>query len=398
MKVCFLSNYINHHQIPFCDAMFRELDGSFIFIQTMKMEKERVSMGWHEEEVPEYVHLFYEEEDFCKRYIAEADVVLFGGLSDESYIRERLEKNCPIIRVDERMYKEGQWKAISPRGLLKKYRDHTKYRKAPVYFLCAGAYVASDLEMIHAYPGKKFCWGYFPPTKKYDIEKLLAKKQGEVPKLLWAGRFIDWKHPDYPLQLAKYLKEKGIDFRLTMIGGGELEEKLRGLLKEYGLEELVLLPGYQPPEQVREAMEEATVFLMTSDRREGWGAVANEAMNSGCVLVADHMTGAAPCLIRQGENGFLYESGHPRELFETVEKILRNREQCGKIGKNAYNTICETWNSDYAAKKLMELIREVVLANREVYPPKGQEFLFAPCAPAPILKERRIYKQLTKER
>ena len=37
--------------------------------------------------------------------------------------------------------------------------------------------------------------------------------------------------------------------------------------------------------------------------QEGWGAVVNEAMNSGCAVVADHMIGAAPWLIRQGENG-----------------------------------------------------------------------------------------------
>ena len=32
-------------------------------------------------------------------------------------------------------------------------------------------------------------------------------------------------------------------------------------------------------------MEKADIFLFTSDRREGWGAVANEAMNSACALV-----------------------------------------------------------------------------------------------------------------
>ena len=46
MKWVFASNYINHHQIPFCDAMYELLQGSFAFIQTMEMEEERVRMGW----------------------------------------------------------------------------------------------------------------------------------------------------------------------------------------------------------------------------------------------------------------------------------------------------------------------------------------------------------------
>ena len=41
MKWVFASNYINHHQLPFCDAMYELLQGSFAFIQTMEMEEER---------------------------------------------------------------------------------------------------------------------------------------------------------------------------------------------------------------------------------------------------------------------------------------------------------------------------------------------------------------------
>jgi signal transduction histidine kinase len=123
-----------------------------------------------------------------------ADVVIFGGCDDESYIRERLAAGKPIFRYNERLYKEGQWKAISPRGLLQKYKDHTRYRKAPVYFLCAGAYVPCDLGIIHAYPEKMLRFGYFPETREYAPgEPFSRKKKGSI---LWAARMIDWKHPE----------------------------------------------------------------------------------------------------------------------------------------------------------------------------------------------------------
>ena len=61
IKVAFVSNYINHHQIPFCNAMYRLLDGAFFFIQTEPMEAERGQMGWNDEEKPTYVPCFYEE-------------------------------------------------------------------------------------------------------------------------------------------------------------------------------------------------------------------------------------------------------------------------------------------------------------------------------------------------
>lgn len=175
-NMAFVSNYINHHQIPFCNAMNRLLQGNFLFIQTEPMEEQRIQMGWHEEERPEYVRCYYEETEFCRRQILDCDVVLFGGTDDESYITERLESGRPVVRVSERLYKTGQWKAVSPRGLRKKYHDHTRYRKGPVYLLCAGAYVPSDFHIVRAYPGKMYCWGYFPETKRYDIEQLLSGK------------------------------------------------------------------------------------------------------------------------------------------------------------------------------------------------------------------------------
>lgn len=397
MQIVFVSNYINHHQIPFCDAMYEKTNQSFTFIQTEPMEAERVQMGWQEECKKPYVHLFYEETEWCRNLIRESDVVLFGGCDDESYIVERLRLGRPIIRISERLYKTGQWKAVSPRGLLKKYKDHTKYRKAPVYLLCAGAYVASDFHIVRAYPHKMFCWGYFPETKHYDVDKLLNEKgwtndDGEkVPYLLWAARFIDWKHPDLPLRTAYFLKKTGQKFHMDIVGGGALEDEVKILWQKFQLEDCVTLVGYQTPEQVRERMEKADIFLQTSDREEGWGAVANEAMNSACALVSNHMIGAAPYLIKQGENGFLYQDKDAYMLHHTVHELVKNKELCRKVGKNAYQTITEVWNAENAANCLMELIENGVLASDE------EMSGLAPCVPAPVIAERKMWKKLMRK-
>ena len=409
MRICFVSNYINHHQIPFCNAMCKETDGEFFFIQTQPMEEERVQMGWQEKERPEFVHCYYEEEAWCKQQIMECDVLLFGGCDEENYIEERLKSGKMIIRISERLYKTGQWKAVSPRGLLKKYKDHTRYRKSPVYLLCAGAYVASDFQIIRAYRDKMFCWGYFPETKHYDIERLLAEKGyvaekkviGENKKityLLWAARFIDWKHPERALEAARYLKEKGMKFHLDMVGGGAMEEEVKALIRQHKLEDVVTLLGYRTPAQVRELMEQADIFLMTSDRQEGWGAVANEAMNSGCVLIADHMTGAAPYLIKQSYNGYLYESGNQSMLNEIVAKTVELGEKRRIIGQRAYETITGVWNAENAAKRLMERIE--LLRKREALPgadrradkpelgKSEEQFGMGPCARATVIREK----------
>ncbi len=400
MKITFVSNYINHHQIPFCNAMCKETKDRFAFIQTQPMEEERIRMGWQEKNQEKYIYYYYEEEAVCKRLIQESDVVLFGGCEDESYIEKRLQEGRPIIRISERLYKMGQWKAISPRGLIKKYHDHTRYRNAPVYLLCAGAYVPSDFHMIKAYPQKMFCWGYFTETKQYDVDRLLAKKgyrQGEqkVPYLLWAGRLIELKHPELALKTAKYLKEQGHVFHMDIVGGGVMEDTMKEMLQEFQLEDCVSLVGFLSPLEVRSRMERADIYLFTSNRIEGWGAVVNESMNSGCAVVAAHMIGSTPYLIRQGYNGYVYQDGNEQMLFDTVEKLVKAPDLCQTLGRHAYETITEVWNAENAAKRLMELIENVVLKGEKAgESQKGLENLY-PCAPAPVISERRMWKEMT---
>lgn len=427
MRITFVSNYINHHQIPFCNALSELVqnlpvemgtsENLFAFVQTEKMAADRVQMGWDENNRPAYVKCYYEEEALCRELIAESDAVIFGGVDDESYIVDRLKAGKLTFRYCERLYKTGQWKAISPRGLKKKYTDHTKYRNAPVYLLCAGAYVASDYHIVRAYPGKMYCWGYFPETRHYDVEELMSRKgqienvphnrasnaKEYIPRLLWAARMIDWKHPELALETAKYLKEKGYTFHMDVIGGGELYPMVERLRQEYELQREVTLLGYQSPEEVRGYMEKADIFLFTSDRQEGWGAVANEAMNSGCALIADHMIGAVPYLIQNGENGLIYQSGKKEQLFRLTEKLVKNPQKCRELGTKAYETIVNIWNAENAAMQFLKLAQKNMLQTKAVEADTKKENRgfagaevgpYAPGQTAPILSERAVKKSI----
>lgn len=399
-KVILVSNYINHHQIPFCNAMYRLLGGAFAFCQTEEMEEERIRMGWKEQQDIPYLILYRENPETYQKWIDECAVVFFGGTDEESYIQYRLTNKKPLIRYSERVYKEGQWKAISPRGLRKKYLDHTRYRRDEVYMLCSGAYVPSDFSIVRAYPDKMLRWGYFPETRIYQEEELFSKKK--PGHIVWAARFIDWKHPELPVETAKYLKEKGLKFHLDIIGGGEYGEQIAGMVKQYGLQEQVTLCGFKEPAEVRKFMEAADIFLVTSDRKEGWGAVVNEAMNSGCAVVADHMIGAVPFLIQHEKNGLIYEDGKKQQLFELVESLLLDRNYCEKLGRNAYASIVGEWNAETAAERICGLCGRLGFLGREdIYSESMTDWetwikmpLSGPGSKAPVIGERKMYRLL----
>ena len=363
MKIVFVSNYINHHQIPFCEAMCRQEGVSFLFVQTEPMEEERIRLGWGLDPASlPYVIVAYEDEARAKREMAEADVLLTGGEGPADIVEQRLKAGRPVIRVCERIYREGQWKRFSPRGLVRKYQDHIRYRKAPCYLLCCGAYVASDFSLIGAYPDKMFRWGYFPPLRRYTEEELaaLGSADGGELRILWAGRFMPLKHPEFAVDLAERLKASGVPFRLDMVGGGELDEALRASVREKHLDSLVTFCGFLSPDEVRGYMERADIFLFTSNYLEGWGAVVSEAMNSGCAVVAGAQAGAVPYLIRNGSNGVIFRGEDEEDFLRRALALAgAGRENIKRMGKAAYHTIADLWNADTAAARLAAFCRSI---------------------------------------
>ena len=398
MKITMISNYINHHQIPFSNALHEMIGEDYHFIQTEPMEEERIQMGWgvEAERIP-YVLFLDKQLELCKRLIDESDILLVGWMEREDLIAKRLNSNKLTIRISERLYREGQWKAISPKGLLRKYKEHTSHRKHPIYLLCAGAYVPSDFSIVKAYPKKMYRFGYFPEFKQFTKEALKQmhvwgeKKNQKEIQIVWAGRFIPLKHPEFAVKLVESLKKQGYRIHLHMVGGGELEGELKQSVKRKNLQQEITFYGFLKPEQVRGIMEKCHIHLFTSNYLEGWGAVVNEGMNSGCVEVANVEVGAAPFLIQHGVNGLVYKDGSYEDMEKQVKFLLDNPKRAEEIGLAAYETIAEEWNAAEAAKRLLTFYEE--WKQGEIHLPKS-----GPFSEAPVIAPKKMYQYMLEQR
>ena len=362
------ANYINHHQIPLCDALYEALGEGFVYVEQRPMEEERRAMGW-EEEKPAYVVRAWEDRERADALILAADVAVIGWAEREDLIESRMRGNQPTIRISERIYREGQWKFLSPRGLLHKYREHIRYRRGPLWMLAIGAYTASDFNLIHAYPGKLYRWGYFPPFERADEETLFSEKGQQATEILWAARFLPLKHPELALHAMKELKEAGIRAHLTMIGDGELRQQAEAYCREQDLAQFVTFTGFLTPEETRARMRGAHIFLFNSDHREGWGAVVSEAMGAGMAVIAGNEAGGPATLIREGENGLLYRGTDQREFTDLLKQLVQDPDRRECLGRAAYHTVADLWNAEHAAAELLRFAEDIC-AGREYEPPK----------------------------
>lgn len=378
MKIVFVSNYYNHHQHPLCQTLDALNPGQFHFIATSEMRQERRNLGYGGWDIPCYVRTAHTGEAdrlACQRLIEEADVVI-AGATPEKLLAPRIRAGRLTFRYTERLFKQKPSKVeLLKKRIAQRMRNP---RRKPVYLLCAGAYTASDYARLGLFRDRAYCWGYFPETKIYALNQLMQNKNRKT--ILWVGRFLDWKHPEYALETAKRLRDAGYDFTLDMIGTGPMEQELRKLIAAQNLERHVHLLGAMKPEQVRSHMERAGIFLFTSDRQEGWGAVLNESLNSGCAVVASHAIGSVPYLIEDGKNGVIYRSGDLDMLFERVQFLLENPQEQEKLGKAAYETVTALWNADMAAKRLCVLAEHILSGEKP-----SQIYESGPCSRAEIL-------------
>lgn len=355
MKIVFLSNFFNHHQSLLSDALDRLTQGGYRFGESMAMPEERVRLGYGQQK-KEYLLNTMENLQELEDRVQEADLVITGS-APERLVRKRIKAGKLVMRYSERPLKLGfqAWKY--PYRFIKWHWRNSPGK--PVYMLCASAYTAGDYAKFGLFKEKSYKWGYFPETKRYEnVDQLLEEKN--VTDILWCGRFLDWKHPDDAIRAARRLKAEGYSFRLRFIGSGVKEKKLQAMVRDYALEDCVEFVGTMKPEQVREHMEKVGIYLFTSDKQEGWGAVLNESMNSGCAVIASHEVGSVPFLIRDRENGLVYRSGDVDMLCEKIRYLLEHPQEQKRLGKAAYETIVNEWNAEVAAERVVKLSQAIL--------------------------------------
>lgn len=355
MKILFISNFLNNHQTELCNALSVEKGVEFCFLQTENMSKERLKLGWQIDE-SQYSYLKYYQ-NFSKKelseFICSQDVIIYGDCAFD-LLKHKLKKDVLVLYYRERLFKKG--KVTLLRKIKHAYNYRIKNYKVKKAVLCASAYASFDFELIGAFKGARYKWGYFPKVYEYSEKDLSRNKKEDKLNLLWVGRFIDWKRTCDVVSLAKKLKDEGVEFNLKIIGTGELESDIKNKISELNLSDNCSLISSLPQDRVREEMKQADALVVTSDKNEGWGVVLNEGMNAGCVVISSREVGAAPYLIKHGKNGYLYDVSNVDEMKSIVKKLYNNRYLLGEIGKQAYYTIVNEFTPEIAAKRLVLLI------------------------------------------
>ena len=381
MKATFFSNFLNHHQTPFCNEMYKQLNGDFTFVSTEMIPEVYLKNGYPD--CTNYIYNLnaYSDIEHHKKALQlgiESDIVIIGS-APYIYIKDRIRQNKHTFIYSERFFKKGKWQQLNLKLVTYILLKHTFFRSKNQYMLCASAYTANDTEKFYAYPDKKYKWGYFTEDESLSIEQLFKIKPTGKIEIIWIARFIDWKHPEMVVELAYELKMKKYNFHITMIGHGIMFEHIKSQIARLNISDSISLLGSIPNNVVRDYLRKSNIFIFTSDQNEGWGAVLNEAMSSGCAVVASNKIGAVPYLIKHKENGLIFKTRNKFDLLNQVESLLVDAAYRERLSIEAYNTIKLMWNPRTAASNFISLSKSLLIG-------KGMHFEEGPCSKANIIK------------
>jgi glycosyltransferase involved in cell wall biosynthesis/peptidoglycan/xylan/chitin deacetylase (PgdA/CDA1 family) len=150
--------------------------------------------------------------------------------------------------------------------------------------------------------------------------------------VLWVGRMVPVKGLDVLIPAASELRNRGLPYRLCLIGDGPLRPSLEAAVANRRLAERITFMGALPPAQLPDWYRAADVVVLPS-RSEGLPNVLRESLACGTPFVASDV-GGIPEIARPGRDR-LVPSEDPVALADALTETLANKGESNDLSFQA---------------------------------------------------------------
>lgn len=170
------------------------------------------------------------------------------------------------------------------------------------------------------------------------------------------GRLSEQKSPDVFVEMAEKIKKAIPNSFFVMVGDGNLEGKVRQLIKARGLEDSFLITGWvDNPTGYLNCFDVATLL----SRWEGFGLALVEYMYCGVSLVSTKVD-AIPYVVDDGVDGLLVEPDKPNEAAQAVIRIHGDSVLAAKLVTNGFNIAKDKYDIRRVIKQTQQLYQGVL--------------------------------------
>lgn len=189
----------------------------------------------------------------------------------------------------------------------------------------------------------------------------------EKPIILAVGRLVEKKGLKYLVDACAILRDRGIDFRCLIVGGGPLRDTLREHITALRLDGMIELLGTRTQEEVAQIYRQATIMalpcvILDNGDRDGIPNVLVEAMGMGIPVVSTAISGI-PELVQHTRNGLLVPPRDAAALAEALATLLADADQRRALGEAAHQTVAERFDLAHNAARLEALFAATLAAD-----------------------------------
>jgi colanic acid/amylovoran biosynthesis glycosyltransferase len=178
-------------------------------------------------------------------------------------------------------------------------------------------------------------------------------------RIFSCGRLTMGKNQEALLRALALVRAAGIPATLTLAGSDESPgqfylRRLEALITELSLGPYVTMLGQASEEVVREQLERAHVFALTS-LHEGVPVVVMEAMAMELPVVVTDVGGMRD-LVTDGREGILVQPGSAELVAHGLEKVARSPELACSVSQIARAKVLAGFHSGVSARALADLL------------------------------------------
>jgi glycosyltransferase involved in cell wall biosynthesis len=177
-------------------------------------------------------------------------------------------------------------------------------------------------------------------------------------QLLCIGRLTEQKGQGLLIKALAKVKEKGLNFKLLLVGDGPLRPTLEELIVSLELQDFVKIKGWATSQEIKQFFHESRALVLPSFA-EGLPVVMMESFALGRPVIATYIAGNVE-LMENNLSGFLVPSGDIEALADAIEKmLLLDIDQLEAMAMIGNQRVKENHSSIIEARKLMVLFEEV---------------------------------------
>lgn len=152
--------------------------------------------------------------------------------------------------------------------------------------------------------------------------------------ITYIGRLSEEKGVIDLIEVFKKIHDKDDEFRLNIVGDGELKEKMIQKISENHLENCAFMQGYKSKSELEEIMLNTSIGINTS-YTESFGLALMETFSYGIPCVAFSSAEGAKEIIDNDKNGYIIENRNFEEMANKVIDLVNNKDKLMIFGKNA---------------------------------------------------------------